>query len=332
MKKTIFYFLSLFLILLNPAYADHHTTLTLKKKILLPDLKGRIDHLAIDLKGERLFVPVLGNNALEIIDLKSGKSIHTIKGLSEPQGVIFVSESNKIYVSNAGNGECNIFDANSFSLIKTIEFGEDADNMRYDPATRHIYIGYGSGGIGIVDSVNDKRLGDILLSAHPEAFEFETQGTRIFINIPSSREIIVADYKKTGVENHWQLKNTSENFPMALDEANQRLFIGCRNPEKLLVLDTLSGKVTYELALDSDADDIFYDAKNKRLFISCGEGFIDVIEQKGPSDYVVAERIPTIQGARTSLFVPESGYYYLAVPAHESQEAEIQIYKINQKQ
>ena len=327
MKKIYILFLSLFFVVLHIASADNFSTFTLIQKIPLPGVKGRLDHMAIDLKGGRLFIPALGNNTLEVIDLKSGKQIHTIKGLSEPQGVIFVPDSDKLYVSNGGNGECSIFNADSFNLLKIIQFGEDADNMRYDPATHHIYIGYGSGAIGIIDTVNDKRLGDIKLLAHPEAFEFETSGSKMFINIPASRQVVAADYKKVEVENSWQLTNTRENFPMALDEASHHLFVGCWSPKKLLILDTLSGKITNELTIDGDADDIFYDVKNKRLLISCGEGFIDVIEQKGLADYNVAERIPTVKGARTSLFVSETGYYYLAVPAHGSQAAEIQIYQ-----
>lgn len=309
-----------------------NSSLKLVKEISLPNVKGRIDHIAVDIKGERIFVACHDNNTVEVIDLILSKHIYGISGLSEPQGIFFVPETGKFYITNGGNGRCDIFDGTSFKLTGSIKFSGDADNMRYDSTSRRLYVGYGDGGIGVIDVVNEKPLSNIKLTSHPEAFELEDGTERIFINLPEDKKIVIADIKAHAIEVNWQLKDAGNNFPMALDSLDHRLFIACRNPAKFLVLDTLSGKITNELAIDGDADDIFYDGQNKRLFISCGEGFVDVIEQKGLSNYSVAERIPTVKGARTSLFVPESGYYYLAVPAQASQEAKIQIYKINYKQ
>ena len=313
--------------MLSDIQAENTAAIKLIQKIPLSNVKGRIDHLAADLKGKRLFIAALGNNTLEIIDLQTGKQIHTITGLSEPQGIIFIPDSNKLFVSNGGNGRCSVFDANSFNLINDIQFNDDADNMRYDPVTHLIYIGYGSGGIGIIDIVGEKRTGEIMLPAHPEAFELERNGDRIFVNVPIVKQISVIDRKKLIAAANWQLTNANENFTMALDELNQCSFIGCRKPSKLLIFDIRLGKITKELPIDGDADDIFYDTKNKRIYISCGTGFIDVVQQQDASNYNVVEKISTALGARTSLFVPESGLLYLAVPAREAREAEIWIYE-----
>ena len=182
--------------MLSDIQAENTAAIKLIQKIPLSNVKGRIDHLAADLKGKRLFIAALGNNTLEIIDLQTGKQIHTITGLSEPQGIIFIPDSNKLFVSNGGNGRCSVFDANSFNLINDIQFNDDADNMRYDPVTHLIYIGYGSGGIGIIDIVGEKRTGEIMLPAHPEAFELERNGDRIFVNVPIVKQISVIDRKK----------------------------------------------------------------------------------------------------------------------------------------
>lgn len=326
MNKICLIFFIVFSTMLNDVQAENASALKLIQKIPLSNVKGRIDHLAIDLKGERLFVAALGNNTLEVIDLKAGKQIHTITGLSEPQGVIFIPNENKIYISNGGNGKCSIFDASSFDLIDSIEFNEDADNMRYDSTGNRTYVGYGSGGIGIIDSISVKRIGNITLPAHPEAFEIEHSSGKVFINIPVSRQIAVVDIKKLLVEAEWQLKDAGENFPMALDEVNHHLFVGCWSPAKLLIFDTQLGKIVSEINIDNDADDIFYDAGKKRIYISSGKGFLDIVEQQGGYRYSLLERMPTAQGARTSLFVPESGRLYLAVPAYKDQQAEIWVY------
>ncbi len=301
-------------------------TLRLLQKIPLPGVNGRIDHLAVDVNGGRLFVAALGNDTVEVIDLKAGKRAHTITGLSEPQGVAYVPEENKLYVSNGGDGKCVVYNASSFAAAGSIDFGEDADNLRYQPASGRVYVGYGSGAIGVIDSRGGKRTGDIELPAHPEAFAFETRGDNIFVNLPSLRRIAVLGRRELKLKETWPLKAAGGNFPLALDEAGHRLFVGCRRPARLLVLDTLTGGTVGGLEIDKDADDVFYDAANRRLYVSCGSGFIDVIKQDGPSKYSLLEKVPTAPGARTALFVPETGRLYLAVPAHKRREALIRVY------
>src|ERR1043165_6896529 len=100
--------------------------------IPLPNTSGRIDHLSIDLQGQRLFVAALGNNSVEVLDLKAGKVIHSISDFSEPQGVLFLAAPNQLFVTNGGNGLCQIFDASSFTALSRIDLGGDADNIRHD--------------------------------------------------------------------------------------------------------------------------------------------------------------------------------------------------------
>ncbi len=273
-----------------------------------------------------MFVAAIGNDTLEVIDLNVNKRIYTIKGLDEPQGVLFIPEDNTIVVSNGGSGKCSIFDANSFKLIRSIRLGDDTDNMRYDSNARSIYVGYGDGAIGVIDDSLLKQTAGIALPGHPEAFEFEKAGKRLFVNIPPGR-IGIIDRQNWTVERFIDTGNVSENFPMALDEANHRLFVGCRRPARLIVFDTQSETGTYHLDIDKDADDIFWDSSRKLIYISCGSGFIDIIQPLNATEYTLAERFPTEPGARTSLFVPEHGIIYLAVPAKWNRPAEIQVFK-----
>ena len=208
----------------------------LTQTIPLPGVEGRIDHFALDTAGEILFVCALSNNSVEVIDLRRGERIRSITGLGSPQGVAYIPELNRLFIANDKGGVCRIYDAKSYRLVGEINFKDDADNVRYDEATKKTYVGFGSGGIGIVNAAESKLIGSIKLSAHPEAFELEKIGKRIFVNVPNSRHVAVIDRDKGEIVATWKTDLAFGNFPMALDEANHRLFVGCRIPSKLVCL------------------------------------------------------------------------------------------------
>jgi len=307
--------------------AEEAGPLRLIQTIPLRNVEGRIDHMAVDLKGERLFIAALGNNTVEIVDLRAGKHMETITGLHEPQAVGFVPEFNKIFIANAQSGACEVFDGSSFKRIKSIKLSDDADNIRYDAAARRVYVGYGSGGLGTIDAATGDQLGEIKLDGHPESFQLEKFGPRIFVNIPTSQKIAVVDREKPAAVTAWPVGVATANFPMALDETHHRLFVGFRKPAKLVVYDTESGKVIANLDSPGDADDIFHDGTRQRIYISGGDGFIGIIQQQDADHYKSLAKIPTASGARTSLFVPELGRLYLAVPHRGTQRTEIGVYE-----
>lgn len=307
--------------------AQAQLPLQLIQTIQLQNIEGRIDHLAIDGQRERLFLAALGNNTLEVIDLKAGKVIHSVKGLDEPQGVAFIPETNVVYVANGGDGNCNAFSADSMSSLRKVKFSGDADNLRYDPATKLIYVGYGEGAIGIFEAETGKIVGDIKLPAHPESLALEQSGSRIFVNLPGAKQVAVIDRKTRSVIAQWPITQAAANYPMALDETHHRLFIGCRQPARMLVIDTESGKTMAQVECAGDTDDIFYDAQNKRVYVSGGEGFISVLAQQNADSYQAIAKIHTAPGARTSLFVPSLGRLYLAVPHRGNQLSEVRVYE-----
>jgi DNA-binding beta-propeller fold protein YncE len=317
-----------FLVLTARGYAETRTPLRLERTIALPGVQGRIDHLAVDLPGERLFVAALGNNTLEVIDLKIGKRLRSITSLNEPQGVLYLPELQKLFVTNGGDGSCRVFDANSLGLLDTVKFSKDADNIRFEPQAQQVYVGFGDGAIGAVDAKTGEPLWDVRLAGHPESFQLEQAGPRIFVNVRPANHIAVVDRKKRQVTAIWPLKDARDNYPMALDEANHRLFIGCRQPAKVIMYDTKSGKMVGGLEIPGDVDDVFYDAKAKRLYASCGEGFLSVFQQTAADHYEVLAKIATAKGARTSLLVPQQGRLYLAVPHQGEQPAEVRVYAV----
>ena len=302
--------------------------LQLKQTIPLPGVEGRIDHLDLDAANERLFVCALGNNTVEVLDLRKGERVRTISGLGSPQGLVYISELNRLFIANDKGGVCRIYDAKTFQTVGELDLKDDADNVRYDDSSKRIYVGFGSGGIAIVNPVDGKEIGSTKLTAHPEAFELEKQGKRIFVNVPNARHVAVIDRDKGKVINTWKTDLAFGNFPMALDEANHRLFIGCRLPSKFVVLNTDSGDVVAKIDISGDPDDVFYDGKRHRIYAVCGAGKIDIIEQADANTYKPLAKIDTADGARTGLFVPERDSLFVAVPHRGSQQAEIRRYEI----
>ncbi len=312
------------------AHAQEATApLVLKKTIPLEKVEGRIDHLAADGAGQRLFVAALGNNTVEVLDLKAGKQAQRLSGFAEPQGIAYAPEFDRLFVANGQDGTCRILDGHSFKTISTVELGDDADNVRYEEKSRRVYVGYGSGALAVLDAKTGAKLADVKLAGHPESFRFETGGPRIFVNVPKAGHIAVVDREKGTVSETWPLKDAKANFPLILDEAKHRLFAGCRNPAKLLVFDTAApgGRLVTTVAISRDTDDLFFDARNELIYVSCGQGFLDIIRQTGADTYEKVKSMPTAAGARTSLFVPELSMFCLAVPHRGTQSAEIRVFK-----
>ena len=302
--------------------------LKLVANIPMPEVRGRIDHLSVDVKGRRLFVSALGNDTVEVLDLASGKDIHSITGMQEPQGVFYAPESNRIFIANGGDGSVHILDGSSYQPLSIVQYSSDADDIRYDAVHKQVYVGYGSGGLGVLDAMTGKELGTVRLRGHPEAFEVTDGGARIYVNVPTENVIAVADWNRRSVILRWPMANYRDNFPMAFDKLEHRLFVVCRRPAELLVLDAKSGKVITHIAVAGDADDVYYDAARRRIYVSGGQGFISVVKEVDYDRYLLVTSVPTASGARTSLFVPALDRLYLAIPRRGSAIAEIGVYEV----
>jgi DNA-binding beta-propeller fold protein YncE len=300
----------------------------LTRSIDLPAVEGRIDHLALDTARHQLFVAALGNNTVEVVDLDKGVRSRSLAGFPEPQGIVPLPDLNLVAVANGQAGDLRLLDMGTGQTRKTIPLSEDADNVRYDAAANRIYVAHGSGAISSVDAASGRALGSVALGGHPESFQLERTGTRIFVNVPPAKLVAVIDRQTMTLMATWPLAGAEANYPMALDEEGHRLFIGCRKPARVLVLDTRSGQQIGAFDISGDTDDLFYDAPRKRLYISCGEGFLDVFQQQDPTHFTRLAQVATAAGARTSLFVPEQQRLYLAVPHRGEQKAGIRVYEL----
>src|SRR5260221_5777193 len=328
------------LVLAGGSAAAQSPGLVAKNPIRLSNVEGRRDHLGVDLRGQRLFATAFDNKTLEVIDLKTGRQVHSIPSLNEPQGAFYDPDTNRLFVACGGDGTVKIFDGTTYQLLQSLTLDLDADNVRYDARSKHIVVGYGGekflagkvtrpgggGAVAILDT-NGKQVGNIDMDAHPESFQLEKNGTRVFVNVPDRQEVEVAHLVNGTVVARWPIAACTTNFPMSLDETHHLLFVGCRMPARLAVFDTETGKIVASPAMVEPTDDLFYDAGKSRIYV-LGEGFIDVWRQMDPDHYDRIGRIATPADSRTGLFVPDLGELFETTPHHGVQGAQIGVYAI----
>jgi len=309
------------------AGAQTNVSLKLEQTIPLPNVQGRMDHMSLDAAGQRLFVSALGNDTVEVVDLKAGKRTNTISGLQEPQGALYVAGKNRFFVASAKDGTVKMFDGTSLRLLKTIAYGDDADNLRYDAERERIYVGFGDGAIGELD-IDGQKIAETKLDSHPESFQLEKTSPHIYVNLPKSRKIVVVDRNGHSIVTRWSTGLLLGNYALALDEADHRLFVVTRFPARLLVIDTGSGRIIQRLSAVGDCDDVFFDQARKRIYATGGEGAISVFEQQDADQYREIVRVPTVKGARTSFFSPELGRLYVAARQQGATAAMIQVFRV----
>jgi DNA-binding beta-propeller fold protein YncE len=336
--------LSLLLVLHLPllpvvAHGQGSPVLALNSRIPMAKVDGRIDHVGVDLVGQRLFVAAFDNKTLEVIDVQAGKQVHTIAELNQPQQTYFDGPTNHLFVSSSGDGTVKVFDGSTFQLLQTIQLSSDADNMRFDVRNKHLVVAHGGekflngqvargqglkdGALAILDTAG-KKLGQIPTDGHPESLAVERNGTRVFTNVPDKKEIVVGDLVNYNVLAHWALPGC-ENYPMAFDEDHHRVFVMCRASGNLLALDAESGKAvaSMPLAPSASSDDMFYDASKGRIYVLArlvqkdkprvpGPGIIEVFQQKDPDHYEKIEDFQSGFAAQTGLFVPEWSKLFVA--------------------
>lgn len=316
------------LALITPAaFGAGESGLELVATISMPNVAGRIDHLAVDVQGHRLYVAALGNDTVEVLDTARNRHERSIPGFGEPQGLLYLEDTRRLYVANGSADRVDILDARSLASVRRVDKLPDADNVRYDAGARKVVVGYGKGALRMLDPGTGEPQGDIRLAGHPESFQIERNGNRIFVNVPTARHIAVVDRIKRAVIATWVVSARS-NFPMALDEKGRRLFVGARSPAALLLHDTDSGREVARLEIAGDIDDIFFDGQRGRIYAICGEGQVDIFRREGPDRYVQEGRVKTAPRARTGLFVPEQGKLYVAAPATGSASARVMVYAV----
>ena len=307
-----------------PAFAEEPRTMKLAQTIPLEGKAGRFDHLALDAKGERLFVANLSNDSLDVVDLKAGKLLKQIAGQKKAQGVAFAPTLNRIYQGNGTDGVCNVFDGKTFEKLHTLKL-PDADNVRYNPATGLVYVGHAEASLTAFDAKTYAVKATVKLPGPPEAFQIDSARKRLYVNCLNPATVAIIDLDKHEVVSKHPLKLADACYPMALDVKGQRVFVGCRKKPMVVVLDAATGKELAGVEIPGDIDDLFFDAKRGRLYASCGEGVLAVLEEK-EGKLALVESIPTAKLSRTCLFDAEGDRLFVVLPRVGDAAPELRVY------
>lgn len=328
MKRGFAQVLLVLLLGSEAAWGQMRGRLELSQTIVVPGVLGGFNHMAVDARRQRLFAAASANTTLEILDLKAGKPWRSLAG-EKPAAARYSPEFDQLYVTRGQS--VVIYDGESYGVKATVQLGSNLDELQYNARTKRLYVGCmsaGQTGIAVISIPEGKLLGKIALPDKPQGFVVEQTGTRAFANMPDLRQVAVMDAEKLTLLAAWQLGPGLANVPMGLDEAHHRLFVGTRHPAQLVVMDSRTGKTMATVDSSADADDLFYDAASRRVYVSCGEGFIAVIEQADEDHYRLAARVPTVAGARTSAFSAELHSLYVAVPERGEQPIEVRVYPV----
>jgi DNA-binding beta-propeller fold protein YncE len=308
------------------AHGQEAVQLQLERTIPLPNVSGRIDHLAVDAPHQRLFVAELGNGSVDAVDLSSGAT-RRIGGLKEPQGLAYLADRNELVVASGGDGTVRFFDAASLAPFGSISLGDDADNVRIDPKTGQVVVGYGSGALAIIDPAGRAAVRSIALGAHPEGFQLDRVTRKALVNVPDAHKIVIVDLDSGRTLASWRAIHVA-NFPMALSQNSESVGVVYRIPARLVLLEAASGTAKADLPTCDDADDLYFDDKRRRIYVSCGSGAVDVFEEQAGGKYVASACIETRSGARTSLFVPALDRLFVAARAGSGgQGAALLVYR-----
>ena len=317
--------------------AQSGAPLQLVQTIPLPNVKGRIDHMDVDVKGKRLFVAGLENGSVEIVDLQAGKWVKSIPGFQKPQGIVYVESLNKVFVASGDDGMLRVFRGDTLGLLDSIKLDLGPNRVAFDPDTKLVYVGYGGkdagkdfGEVGIIDAKTDKHIGDVQVAAHPAELLLDKSGNTLFVFVSAESKVQVIDTKNRKIVAAWPV-SSQRNGDGAFDETTHRLFIGTRTPPEMIAMDSKSGRKVAYLPTVEGMDGVYFDAAHKRIYVSGGRGFdagyVFCYQQKDADHYETIGKIPTRPGAGTSFWSPELNRYYVAAPAHDNEEAAILVFE-----
>jgi DNA-binding beta-propeller fold protein YncE len=314
------------------ANAQTSTRLVLNRIIPLPGLNTKFDHLAIDEAGSRLFIAATTVHAVEVVDLKTDKIQQSITGLGKPHGLAWVAATGSLYVSDGALGELRVYKGTPLALAGTIKLSDDADDMVYDAARQLLFVGYGGkdaanpANVAVVNTAEFRLKANVATTAHPEGIAVDPQSGRAFANIADAGEVAVIDAKTKTATALWKLTNAADNVPLAFDSRDQLLFVACRKPGMLIVLDAKTGKEIASLPAAGGADDLFYDPALSRVYLISGIGEVDVFQVNATRHLQSLGVLSTSAGAKTALFVPTQNLLYVGVPVAGEHPSEIRVY------
>jgi hypothetical protein len=328
--KVVTLFLSLNATML---FAQAAPGMLLQRTINLPAVRGKFDHFALDNAGKRLFAAAAGNKSVKVIDLTTSSIVDTLQGFGKPHGLAWIASTSTLFVSDGAKAELGIYTGSPLKRVKTIPLSEDADDMVYDEATGLLYVGHGGTNaanparVAVIDVHTQSLVANLPVAAHPEALDLDAKNDRIFVNIADAGQVAVIDGKTHTITTTWTLKTAKDNTPLAYDEADDLLLVGCRAPAKILALDGKTGREVSFVASSAGADDLFFEPSTRRGYLITGSGTIDEVELSPLGKLKAIAVILTVAGAKTGLLDIPQGLLYIGIPG-TSETSSIRVYQI----
>ena len=336
-RSKVMFLSAVVLALVIGVSAQEKAPLKLLQATPLPELHdGDFDHLTPDVAGNRLFVTAEENSKVLVFDLKTNKLMHAIDDLKAPHSMLYRADLKKLFVVDSDLGEVNIYETDSYRPAGSIKVREGADASSYDPSTKYFYVVNGgkdaklpNSYISVIDVDAGKIEAEFKIDSNDvEGVVFEKSGPRMFVTVRGKNAVEVYDRTSRKLLATWSIADAGKNpTSIAFDEAAHRLFLGTRVPGKLVVVDSDSGKVVTSYPAAAMVDDMAYDSKSKRIYFA-GTEFLDVFHQNDAGHYDRIGHIATAFRAKTGVLIPELKRYYLAVPHHEKQTAELRVYEV----
>jgi DNA-binding beta-propeller fold protein YncE len=299
------------------------------------DVKGRFDHLGVDLRGQRLFLTAETAHEVLVFDLGTGKFIRAISGIAIPHAIFCREDLNRIYITDGGAGELKDYDGKTYQLLGAAKLKVDADSIGYDPATHYLYIDNGGGDahesfsmLSVVDTTSGEKVADMKIDGETlEAMALERSTPKLYVNNPAKNQVDVVNRETRAVIASWPVTMGKRNVAMALDESSHRLFVACRSGA-LVVFDTETGKELQSLPIANGVDDLVFDPPNKRLYAACASGELDVYQQTDPDHYTSLGRIPTAPGAKNEVLVESLHRLFTTVPPQGGAPGQVYVYQL----
>jgi DNA-binding beta-propeller fold protein YncE len=322
---------------LAAVHPESTSALRLIGTVNMPGIDGDFDHFATDLKNNRLFLAAEEHHTVEVFDLHSGKPIYSIKGFDTPHSILYVPESDKLFVIDGGKGgSCQILNGITYAPLKSIKLSEDADALVYDAANHLLYVGNGGKEAGndyslitVIDTTKGEKVGEIKLpSANLEAMALQQSGSLLYVNMRDKNQIGVVDRKTKSLVSTWPLSKVAHNTPLALDEANHRLFVAGRKPGVFGVVNTGSGKEVAVLPATDGVDDMAFDPASKRIYIACADGYVDVYKQIDADHYLAIDKVPTGNRGKIGVLVPSLHLYFVATSKKDDVPAKLFMFEV----
>ena len=310
--------------------------LVLVQTISVPDLRGRIDHMDVDVQGRRLFIAGLENGTVEVVDLHSGKWLQSIPGFKKPQGIVYVPALKKLIVASGDDGMVRVFRGDTLQLLTTVHLDFGANRLVYDSERRLLYVGYGGkdagktyGEVAVIDVATDQKVADIQVAAHPSQLLLDSAGQRLFVFVSVLSQVQVVDTVSRKVFATWSV-SSQRNGDGAIEDSAHRLFLGTHTPPRMIVMDSRTGKEIASLPTVEGMDGVFFDAARRRIYVSGGRenatGNVIIYQQENTDHYQTLATIPTRAGAGTSFWSPDLNRYYVAAPSSGQEPAEILVF------